>query len=114
MIENKLGRLEELTLEMDSKEEIYFFDEYQTESEPSLGSCNQEVCNSLSQFFRDIPNNISESLLSGSPIDAKYTTVLPEGSLTVALQGSTLWDETNRKCLLGIEVSMTSPGSNKE
>ena len=87
MIENKLGRLEELTLEMDSKEEIYFFDEYQTES---------------------------ERLLSGSPIDAKYTTVLPEGSLTVALQGSTLWDETNRKCLLGIEVSMTSPGSNKE
>ena len=108
MIESKLDELEALTLRMNAEElhELIFAD---ADMEFPDHEAETGLCCQLTHFFRDIPNNVVESLKSGSGISSNYNAVLPEGEVSVSLQGTTVWDEQNKKCILGIEIQMASP-----
>lgn len=107
MIESKLDELEALTLRMNSEElhELIFANEDMEfpDHEEEMGLCCE-----LTHFLRDIPNKVVESLNDGSGFTANYNKVLPEGEVCVSLQGTTVWDQDKKKCVLGIEIEMAS------
>lgn len=92
MYKNRLDELEALTIKMNAEEE------------------DEGICYELTDFFREVPKFVGDSLVSGVPFESNYNKVLPEGEMCITLQGNTVWDECDKKCILDIQVRMASLG----